>query len=76
MEEKVTLEQEFIQEFKELRKKEKYTQHTLANKTNVIRETIARIETGAVSPQISTMLKILEPIGYTITIKKIIQEDE
>lgn len=76
MEEKLTLEQEFLKEFKETRKNEKYTQHTLANKTNVIRETIARIETGAVSPQISTILKILEPIGYTITIKKIIQEDE
>ncbi len=76
MEEKLNLEQEFLQEFKNLRKREKYTQHSLARKSNVIRETIARIETGAVSPQISTILKILEPIGYTLTIKKIIQEDE
>ena len=73
----VALEKKFIKEFKEMRKKNGYTQQSLANKTNMVRETIARIESGQVSPQVSTIIKLLEPIGYTLEFKKIeIPEEE
>ncbi len=65
------LEKEFRTNLKKVRKENGYTQETLARKCSIIRETIARIESGTVSPQLNTLLKILEPIGYTIEIKKI-----
>lgn len=70
------LEKEFIKGFKKMRKENGYTQASLASKTNMVRETIARIESGAVSPQISTIIKLLEPIGYTLELKKIEVEEE
>ncbi len=70
------LESDFIDEFKTVRKENKLTQEKLAKKSNIVRESIARIESKKVSPQLSTIIKLLEPIGYTITIKKIIEEDQ
>lgn len=70
------LEKEFIKGFKKIRKENSYTQASLALKTNMVRETIARIESGVVSPQISTIIKLLEPIGYTLEFKKIETEEE
>ena len=43
----------------------------MAEGANVIRETIARIENQITSPQVNTLIKILEPLGYTIKIEKI-----
>lgn len=65
------LQTDLIDSLIELRKRKKYTQKTLSEKTGIMRETIARIETGISSPQINTLLKILEPLGYTLKIKKI-----
>jgi len=62
------LEYEFIKQFIELRKNEHLSQQKMADNANVIRETIARIENLITSPQINTLIKILEPIGYTIKI--------
>ncbi len=71
------LENEFRTSLKLTRKQSGYTQETLAKKCNIIRETIARIESGAVSPQINTLIKILEPIGYTLDIRKLeVPEEE
>lgn len=70
------LEKEFIKTFKKVRKENGYTQATLAVKTNMVRETIARIESGVVSPQISTIIKLIEPIGYTLELKKIEVEEK
>ena len=39
--------------------------------SGTVRETIAKIETQVMSPQINTLIKILEPLGYTIKIAKI-----
>ena len=47
------------------------TQQEMADKSNVIRETIARIESQITSPQVRTMIKILQPLGYTIKIVSI-----
>lgn len=69
------LEQDFINEFKGVRKQNNLTQQKLANKSKIIRESIARIETHKVSPQISTIIKLLESIGYKLAIEKITEEE-
>ena len=65
------MEYELISEFIRLRKKAKLTQQDIADQTNVIRTTIARIENQINSPQVKTLLEILEPLGYTLKIEKI-----
>ena len=62
------LEYEFVKKFINIRKKNKLTQQEMAEKSGVIRETIARIETQITSPQIKTLLRILQPLGYTVKI--------
>lgn len=58
-----------------LRKGKKITQQNLATQSGVIRETIARIENMVVSPQINTVNKVLYPLGYTLKIVPI-KDDE
>ena len=65
------LEKDFIESFVKLRKDRKLTQQEMADNGHVIRETIARIENSITSPQINTLLKIVEPLGYTIKFTKI-----
>ena len=65
------LEKDFIESFVKLRKNRRLTQQEMADNGHVIRETIARIENSITSPQINTLIKILEPLGYTIKLTKI-----
>lgn len=65
------MEYELITDFIKLRKDAKLSQQDIADQSKVIRTTIARIENGMNSPQIKTMLQILEPLGYTLKIEKI-----
>lgn len=65
------MEYELITEFIRLRKEANLSQQDIANQTNIIRTTVARIENGMNSPQIKTMLQMLEPLGYTLKIEKI-----
>lgn len=65
------LEYEFVQDFIKLRKDNHLTQESLANQAGVIRLTITRIENLITSPQINTLIKILEPLGYTVRIEPI-----
>ena len=62
------LEYEFVADFVKLRKELGLSQQKLADSSNVIRETIARIENLMVSPHLNTLLKILDSVGYTIKI--------
>ena len=62
------LEYDFVQDFIRLRKDNHLTQEAMANQSGVIRLTITRIENLITSPQINTLIKILEPIGYTVNI--------
>lgn len=62
------LEYQFVQDFIKLRKDNHLTQEAMANQSGVIRLTITRIENLITSPQINTLIKILEPIGYTVKI--------
>ena len=75
--EKMIAEMEYnlITEFIRLRKNAKLSQQDIAEHSNVIRTTIARIENKMNSPQIKTMLEILEPLGYTLKIEKIDKKD-
>lgn len=65
------LECELVQNFIKLRKDNHLTQEALANQSGVIRLTITRIENLVTSPQINTLIKILEPLGYTVRIEPI-----
>ena len=62
------LEYDFVQDFIKLRKDNHLTQEAMANQSGVIRLTITRIENLITSPQINTLIKILEPVGYTVKI--------
>ena len=62
---------QFVQDFIKLRKDNNLTQAKMAENANMIREQIARIENHLSSPQINTLIKALEPLGYTIAIVKI-----
>ena len=65
------LNQEFIIEFIKLRHELGLTQAEMANKSNVLRDKIAKIEAGIYPPNIKSLFKILGPLGYTIKIEKI-----
>ena len=71
-----SLEQELVDSVINLRKERRLTQQEVADDADVIRETIARIENRITSPQVNTLLKILEPFGYTIKITKISKKKE
>ena len=43
----------------------------MAEESGVIREMIAVIELRKKHPQINTLIKLLEPFGYTLSITKI-----
>ena len=65
------LEYSLICDFINLRKELGLTQKELGEASNTIREIIAVIETRKKHPQINTLIKILEPFGYTLSITKI-----
>ncbi len=70
------LEYSLITDFIKLRKEKHLSQQDMGNASQTVRETIAKIENQIVSPQISTLIKILEPLGYTLKIVKIENRDE
>lgn len=62
------LEYQFICDFIRIRKEHNLSQRSLAEMSGVVREKIAKIENQLNSPQLNSLIKILEPIGYTIKI--------
>lgn len=69
----IKLEMDLIKATIEARKNNKLTQRELSKKTGIKQPTIARIERGINSPQTSTLIKLLYPLGYTI---KVVPLDE
>ena len=57
-----------VTDYVRLRKTGHITQQELADQSKVIRQTISRIENFVTSPQLDTMLKLLESMGYTLKI--------
>ena len=72
--ETMDLEYELICEFIKLRREKGLTQQQMADEAGVVREMIAVIENQTKHPQINTLIKILEPFGYTLSITKIKEE--
>ena len=73
--ETMELEYELICDFIKLRHELGLTQQQMADEAGVIREVIAILETRRKTPQITTLIKLLKPFGYTIGIKKINKEN-
>ncbi len=69
------LEYNLICDFIKLRNELGLTQKQMGEASGVIREMIAIMETRKKHPQINTLIKILEPFGYTLSITKI-KEDK
>ncbi len=64
----IQLEEDIIEATIEARKKNKLTQRELSKISGVKQPVIARIEKYANSPQTSTLIKLLYPMGYTIRV--------
>jgi len=64
----IQLKVELMGKLIEAREKRGLTQKALADLCGVKQPFIARIEKGDTDPQITTLLKILQPLGYTLTI--------
>ena len=62
------LEYELIEQFITIRKGKHITQDELSKESQVIRQTINRIENCITSPGVNTMIKLLDPLGYTLKI--------
>lgn len=68
------LEYNLICDFIKLRNELGLSQQKMADNSGVVREMIAVIENRKKHPQINTLIKILEPFGYTLSITKIKEE--
>ena len=68
------LEYNLICDFIKLRNELGISQQQMANEAGVVREMIAVIKNKKKHPQINTLIKILEPFGYTLSITKIKEE--
>ena len=68
------LEYKLVCDFVKLRNELGLSQQKMAEECGVIREMIAVIENQKKHPQINTLIKILEPFGYTLSITKIKEE--
>ena len=68
------LEYNLICDFIKLRNELGLSQQKMADTVGVVREMIAVIENRKKHPQINTLIKILEPFVYTLSITKIKEE--
>lgn len=64
----IQLEKDIIEATIAARKKSKLTQRELSQKSGVKQPVIARIEKYVNSPQTSTLIKLLYPMGYTLRV--------
>lgn len=62
------LEKEIIRATIEARKKANLTQQELSELTGIIQPSIAKIENFARTPQYTTLMRLLRPLGYTIKV--------
>lgn len=67
-EEEIQLEVEIIEATINARKENNLTQRELSEKSGVKQPVIARIEKRINSPQTSTLIKLLHPMGYTLKV--------
>ena len=67
----INFEIELIKAEIEARKNKKITQEQLSKMTGINQPSIARIENRLHSPTVNTLIKLLYPLGYTLTIRQI-----
>ncbi|MGN1310165.1 MAG: helix-turn-helix domain-containing protein [Clostridia bacterium] len=72
----IQLEMDIIKATIEARKKSNLSQRELSKKAGIKQPVIARIESRARSPQVTTLLKILYPMGYTLKVVPIKKENK
>lgn len=75
-EEEIRIEMEIMQAAIEARKNNKMSQEELSRKAGLKQSAIARVEKGKHSPSISTLIKILNPLGYTLKVVPIKKSNE
>lgn len=66
--EEIELEKEIILATIEARKESNLTQHELSEKTGIIQPSIAKIENFVRTPQYTTLMRLLYPMGYTLKV--------
>ena len=66
--EKINFEVELIGKIIEAREAKGLSQRDLANLSGVKQPAIARLESMKTTPQIDTLFKLLNPLGYTISV--------
>lgn len=67
----MTETEKIICDLKSIRKAKKISQYKLQEITGIKQTVIARIEVGKETPKLSTILKILNSLGYTLKVVKI-----
>ena len=67
-EEEIKLEMDIIEATIEARKKANLSQRDLSKLSGIKQPAIARIESKKRSPQASTLIKLLYPMGYTLRV--------
>lgn len=63
--------QDFCKHILNIRKEQNISQQNLEEMSGVNRQVISRIEINKTDPQLSTILKILKPLGKTLSIVSI-----
>lgn len=69
------LEMDIIRATIEARKKAKLTQKELSEKSGIKQPSIAKIESLVHSPQATTLIKMLYPMGYTLKVVPLKKEN-
>lgn len=62
------LQKDLIENIVRMRKEKGYTQQRLSKESGVSQPVIARIERGVTNPQLETLIKMLLPLGKTLSI--------
>ena len=75
-EEEIRLEMDLIEATIEARKKSNLTQRELSEKTGIKQPAIARIENRKRSPQTTTLIRMLYPMGYTLKVVPLSKKNE
>jgi transcriptional regulator with XRE-family HTH domain len=69
-EEIINLEKSLISAIVDAREQSGLTQKQLSELCGVKQPVIARLESAVHSPQVNSIIKILKPLGYTLTVVK------
>ncbi len=67
-EEEIRVEEEIIEAVVRARKEKNLTQQQLSDISGIKQPAIARIENGTNSPMVSTLMKMLYSMGYTLKV--------